>query len=133
MYFDSWAPANLKNRVWNRINATTICNIQLAIDCVRESSMMLVGCLMMAIRYASKTAARTNRPTSTARLAIIGFSFRTRAKRRRHQGGRANMVMMDGHVETFTAEELTIKSGHWYWGTPNIQTIVQEYCGCGAE
>lgn len=53
-------------------------------------------------------------------------------KSRRHSG-RANMVMMDGHVETLDSEQLKIASGHWYWGNPKLNNYTIDACMCAGD
>jgi prepilin-type processing-associated H-X9-DG protein len=67
--------------------------------------------------------------------AIDGVTVRYMGHRgassRRHGNGRlANMVMVDGHVEPFDAQQLKEHSGHWYFGSPNLQLQEVPYCPC---
>jgi prepilin-type N-terminal cleavage/methylation domain-containing protein/prepilin-type processing-associated H-X9-DG protein len=63
---------------------------------------------------------------------VIQYSAHRGALARRHSGGRlANALMADGHVQPLDAKQMMRTSGHWYWGSPNLQVQDLGVCpGC---
>jgi prepilin-type processing-associated H-X9-DG protein len=51
-----------------------------------------------------------------ARWWVKSLGHSTKSTFRHSRSRRANVVMVDGHVESVTPAEYRRDSGHWYWG-----------------
>lgn len=65
--------------------------------------------------------------------ATVRSVFHSSASTFRHgnqKAGRANMVMADGHVESFMPAELNRTGGRWYWAEPGVPDVVIDQGAC---